>query len=96
MRQSAHLCTPALLVTALAVPSTSGRTALALPVFVALAHVLADRPAVVRALALLFPTAVLLSAVATLIGICFGQWLLLVLPLVAAAPTPPPNWYCRP
>ncbi|PRX91749.1 SLC13 family permease [Allonocardiopsis opalescens] len=68
VRQLAHLCTLALLVTALAVPSTSGRAALALPVFVALAHVLADRPAVVRALALLFPTVVLLSAVATLIG----------------------------
>lgn len=68
VRGLAHLTTAALIVTAVAVPSTSGRAALALPVFLALAAALADRPAVVRAFALLFPTVVLLSAVATLIG----------------------------
>ncbi len=57
----------ALIVTAFAVPSTSGRAAL-VPVFVALATVLADRPRLVRALALLFPTVILLSAVASLLG----------------------------
>jgi solute carrier family 13 (sodium-dependent dicarboxylate transporter), member 2/3/5 len=63
-----HLVTAALVVTAFAVPSTSGRAALVLPVFVAIATVLADRPRIVRALALLFPTVILLSAVASLLG----------------------------
>ncbi|WP_243859307.1 SLC13 family permease [Amycolatopsis arida] len=68
VRQLAHLVTAALVLTALAVPSTSGRAAVALPVFLALAEALRDRTAVVRALALLFPTVILLSAIATLIG----------------------------
>ncbi len=68
VRQLAHLVTVALTLTAFAVPATSGRAALMVPVFVALARVLADRPRVVRALAVLFPTVILLSAVATLIG----------------------------
>lgn len=68
VRQLAHLVTAALVATAFAVPATSGRAALAVPVFVALARVLSDRPRVVRALAVLFPTVILLSAVATLIG----------------------------
>lgn len=63
-----HLVTAALVVTAFAVPSTSGRAAIALPVFVAIATVLADRPRLVRGLALLFPTVILLSAVASLLG----------------------------
>lgn len=68
VRQLAHLTTAALVVTAFAVPATSGRAALALPVFLALAKVLADRKRLVVMLALLFPTVILLSAVATLIG----------------------------
>lgn len=68
VRGLAHLLTAVLVATALAVPSTSGRAALALPVFLALATALAHRTAVVRAFALLFPTVVLLSAAATLIG----------------------------
>ncbi|MGH3963374.1 MAG: SLC13 family permease [Pseudonocardiaceae bacterium] len=68
VRQLAHLVTVALMLTAFTVPATSGRAALALPVFVALARVVADRPRVVRALAVLFPTVILLSAVGTLIG----------------------------
>ena len=68
VRQMAHLVTAALVGTAFVVPATSGRAALAVPVFVALARVLSDRPRVVRALAVLFPTVILLSAVATLIG----------------------------
>ncbi|WP_283136414.1 SLC13 family permease [Rhizohabitans arisaemae] len=68
VRQLAHLVTASLLVTALAVPSTSGRAALAVPVFTSLATALAARVRVVRMLALLFPTVILLSAVATLIG----------------------------
>ncbi|MET9347889.1 SLC13 family permease [Streptomyces termitum] len=68
VRQLVHLTTAALVVTAFAVPATSGRAALALPVFLALAHALAARRRLVVMLALLFPTVVLLSAVATLIG----------------------------
>lgn len=68
VRQFAHVTTVAVLLTALAVPATSGRAALVLPVFLALARLLQDRPVLVRALALLFPTVVLLSAVASLIG----------------------------
>ncbi|MFE1125403.1 SLC13 family permease [Streptomyces albidoflavus] len=68
VRQLVHLTTAALVVTAFAVPATSGRAALALPVFLALAKVLGDRRRVVVMLALLFPTVILLSAVATLIG----------------------------
>lgn len=67
-RQLAHLLTGALVVTTFAVPSTSGRAALALPVFLCLARVFAERPALVRALALLFPTVILLSAVGSLLG----------------------------
>ncbi|RZQ60549.1 SLC13 family permease [Amycolatopsis suaedae] len=67
-RRLVHLVTAALVGTALAVPATSGRAALALPVFLALATALADRPKLVKALALTFPTVILLSAVASLIG----------------------------
>ncbi|MFI9820656.1 SLC13 family permease [Streptomyces sp. NPDC052013] len=68
VRQLVHLTTAALVVTAFAVPATSGRAALALPVFLALARALAHRKRLVVMLALLFPTVILLSAVATLIG----------------------------
>ncbi|WP_443059727.1 SLC13 family permease [Streptomyces sp. NBC_00443] len=68
VRQLVHLTTAALVVTAFAVPATSGRAALALPVFLALARALEDRRRLVVMLALLFPTVILLSAVATLIG----------------------------
>jgi anion transporter len=68
VRQLVHLTTAALVVTAFAVPATSGRAALALPVFLALAKALAGRRRLVVMLALLFPTVILLSAVATLIG----------------------------
>lgn len=53
--------------TAFVVPSTSGRAALLLPVFLALADRLPDGR-LVRPLALLFPTAILLSAGGSLIG----------------------------
>uniref|UniRef100_UPI003F8513F7 SLC13 family permease n=1 Tax=Actinosynnema sp. TaxID=1872144 RepID=UPI003F8513F7 len=96
-RQLAHLTTLALVGSSLAVPSTSGRAALALPVFTSLAK--AVDPRLAKALSLLFPTVVLLSAVSTLIGagahliadqlladatgsgIGFLHWLLLGLPL---------------
>ncbi|MET0188951.1 MAG: SLC13 family permease, partial [Pseudonocardia sediminis] len=67
-RSLAHLLTGALVVTTFAIPSTSGRAALALPIFLCLARVFADRPALVRTLALLFPTVILLSAVGSLLG----------------------------
>lgn len=67
-RLLAHLITAGLLVSALLVPSTSGRAALALPVHRALARAFGDRERLVRALAVLFPTAVLLSAIASLVG----------------------------
>ena len=63
-----HLITAGVLLSALLVPSTSGRAALLLPVHTALASVFAGRRRLVHALALLFPTVVLLSAVATLVG----------------------------
>ncbi len=53
--------------TAFVVPSTSGRAAMLLPVFAALAATLREAR-VVRALALLFPTVILLSACASLLG----------------------------
>ena len=59
--------TGAISATALVIPSTSGRAALLLPVFLALASHL-RAPALVRALALLFPTVILLSASGSLIG----------------------------
>lgn len=68
MRQLTHLITAVLVASAFAVPSTSGRAALALPVFIALAMVLKDRRRVVVALGLLFPTVILLSAVASYLG----------------------------
>ncbi|WP_290851316.1 SLC13 family permease [Gordonia sp. (in: high G+C Gram-positive bacteria)] len=68
VRQMAHLVAIALLFTAFAVPSTSGRAALAVPVFTALARAVGPRARVVRAFAVLFPTVILLTAVATLLG----------------------------
>lgn len=53
--------------TAFVVPSTSGRAALLLPVYLALAGAIRDRR-VERALALLFPTVILLSACASMMG----------------------------
>lgn len=54
-------------LTALVLPSTSGRAALMLPVFLALADAL-PTARLQRALALLFPTVILLSASGSLIG----------------------------
>lgn len=67
-RQLVHLVTGVLVATAFAVPSTSGRAALAIPVFVALAKALGDRPRVVLALSLVFPSVILLSAVGSYLG----------------------------
>lgn len=63
-----HLTTVALVLTAFAVPATSGRAALAVPVFTAVSDALPGRARVLRALALLMPSVVLLSAVGSLLG----------------------------
>jgi anion transporter len=56
-----------IIATAFVVPSTSARAALLLPIFVGLVTAI-DRPRMTRALALLFPTVILLSACASLLG----------------------------
>ncbi|KSV91411.1 hypothetical protein [Sinorhizobium sp. GL28] len=53
--------------TAFVIPSTSARAAIFMPVFLALASTI-GRPGVTRALALLFPSVILLSAAASLTG----------------------------
>lgn len=62
-----HGVTAAIVATAFVIPSTSGRAAILLPVFLALASVISDRRRI-RALALVFPTAILLSAFGSMIG----------------------------
>ncbi|GAA1316843.1 SLC13 family permease [Leucobacter albus] len=67
-RALAHASTAALIVSAFAIPATSGRAALSLPVYAALASALPGRQRLLRALALIFPTVILLSAVGSLLG----------------------------
>lgn len=67
-RQLVHLVTFVLLVTTFAIPATSGRAALALPVFLALAATLRHRPKLVLALAIVFPSVILCSAIGSLLG----------------------------
>lgn len=62
-----YLLTMVMVLTALFIPSTSGRAALMLPVFMALSSVIGNAR-IVKALALLFPTVILLSAIGSLIG----------------------------
>jgi sodium-dependent dicarboxylate transporter 2/3/5 len=62
-----HRLNWAIAATAFVVPSTSARAALLLPVFLVLARALASAR-LVRALALLFPSAILLTAGASLLG----------------------------
>ena len=68
VRQLTFLATLGVVVTAFAIPATSGRAALVLPIFLALRGALKERPAVVKMLAVLFPTVILLSAVASFLG----------------------------
>ena len=56
-----------ILATAFVIPATSGRAALLLPIFLSLSKAI-NQPSISRALALLFPTTILLSAVASLLG----------------------------
>jgi solute carrier family 13 (sodium-dependent dicarboxylate transporter), member 2/3/5 len=67
VNQLFYVLTGVLIVTAFVIPATSGRAALMLPIFVAITAGIGDRR-ITRALALLFPTIILLSAVASLIG----------------------------
>lgn len=67
VRRLFHRLTWVIAATAFIVPSTAGRAALLLPVFLCLAGALGS-PRLVRALALLFPTVILLSACASLLG----------------------------
>jgi|GEM_PF-497464 len=62
-----YMLTAVLLLTAFIIPATSGRAALMVPIFAALSAAIGNKR-VTRALALLFPTIILLSAVASLIG----------------------------
>lgn len=66
VRGLAHLTALALLITAFFVPSTSGRAALTLPVYAELRGRLDRR--VARAFGVLFPSVILLTAVATVVG----------------------------
>ncbi|WP_158102780.1 SLC13 family permease [Lentzea kentuckyensis] len=66
VRGLAHLTALALLITAFFVPSTSGRAALSLPVYTELRGRLNDR--VAKAFGVLFPSVILLTAVATAVG----------------------------
>lgn len=77
----AFVLAAAVAVTALILPSTSGRAALLLPVFLALLPLLPDAR-LARALALLFPTVILLSAGGSLIGA--GAHLIAVEAIVAS------------
>ncbi len=67
IQQLFYALTAAIIVTAFVIPSTSGRAALMLPIFIALSTTIGDAR-ITKALALLFPTVILLSAVASLIG----------------------------
>lgn len=66
-RALCYRLTAFIVATALVVPSTSGRAALLLPLFTVLSQALPD-PRLVRALALLFPSVILLSACVSMLG----------------------------
>ena len=74
-----HLVTAAIVATVFAAPSTSGRAALLLPVYTALAGALrtgsgdddalaASRKRLIHALSIVFPTVILLSAIGSFLG----------------------------
>lgn len=64
-----HLVTLTIVCTVYAVPATSGRAALVIPVFLALSHALGERDRwLTQSLSLVFPVTILFSAVGSLIG----------------------------
>lgn len=67
LRQLVYGLTAGMIALALVMPSTSGRAALLLPVFLAVAAQIPN-PRITKALALLIPTVVLLSSAGSLIG----------------------------
>ncbi len=67
VNQLFYLLTAVLMLTAFLIPATSGRAALMVPIFAALAAGINNKRVTV-ALALLFPTVIELSAIASLIG----------------------------
>ena len=67
VNQLFFLLTGVLMVTAFIVPATSGRAALMVPIFSVLSSKIRNKR-IIKALALLFPTIILLSAVGSLIG----------------------------
>ena len=67
-RQLVHLLTAALLISTFAIPAPSGRAALTLPVFMSLGAMLAERRRLVIALAMIFPTVILFSAIGSMLG----------------------------
>lgn len=67
-RQLAHCVNLALFLTAYLVPSPSGRAALALPLVMTVASVLTDRPKLIKALNILAPSTILVSAISSFIG----------------------------
>lgn len=67
INQLFYSLTIALIMTALFIPSTSARASLSVPIFEALTEA-ADDSRITRALALLFPTVIELSAIASLTG----------------------------
>ena len=67
LRQVVYGMTAGMIALALVMPSTSGRAALLLPVFLAVAAQIPN-PRITKALALLIPTVVLLSSAGSLIG----------------------------
>ncbi|WP_237189138.1 SLC13 family permease [Rothia nasimurium] len=67
-RQLAHLYNLALFLTVYLVPSPSGRAALALPIYQAMAEAMPERTKLIKALGILAPSTILVSAVASFIG----------------------------
>ena len=67
LRQAVYGMTAGMIALALVMPATSGRAALLLPVFLAVAAQIPN-PRITKALALLIPTVVLLSSAGSLIG----------------------------
>ena len=67
VNQLFFLLTGVLMVTAFIIPATSGRAALMVPIFSVLSSKIKNKR-IIKALALLFPTIILLSAVGSLIG----------------------------
>lgn len=67
-RQLFYYSTVLLIISAFMIPSTSGRAALALPIFISLAYILRNSPRLIIGLSILFPSVILLSAIGSYLG----------------------------